>query len=97
MELNGVANIHMIVDSLFEKLTSGQIDKTVYEDISSIKDQLDLLERYMLAYKKAAGNALVEAKFEYNLPDIKAPYWHEVKAEPSKFPNNRERFQIVKK
>lgn len=74
IELNGVANLRLLV----EALTSEHVPvKTQYE--ADIIGQLDLLERYMLAYMDAVNKG------------IKEPCWHEIKANPAAYPTNRER------
>ena len=75
IELNGIANITMLIDCEVDKTEDGRyiINQGT---ISSIKEQLVLLERYMLAHQRA----LVE--------NTEAPFWHEVRANPELYPRN---------
>ena len=78
IELNGVTNLHMILDMAYQ---DGKVDQTTYE---YSKNELEMLERYMLAisdcYKK-------EQEGIANM----IPYWHEIKATPRAFPTRKER------
>lgn len=86
MELNGIANIKMLTEVM---------DKLVKEDKSQfgewaaisdkIKEQCDLLERYMLAYKNEAEDI---SKIAGVL--IETPYWHEVREKTSEYPTLKE-------
>jgi hypothetical protein len=85
MELNGVANISLILEMA---KNDNLVDPFVADQI---KQQLALLERYMLAYqdyadsiKSGAYGALVVGK--------EKPEWHEVRENPENFPTNKERF-----
>jgi hypothetical protein len=74
IELNGVANLLIQVDSLDEY--------THYlhrESFQQMKEQLNLLERYMLAYNEAINRGATP------------PAWHEVKSNPKLYKTNRER------
>lgn len=79
MELNGVANIKMIVK---EGEDSGMIHPQTAADIYK---QLDLLERYMLAYRDAIS------------PVGYAPAWHDITANPSLFASGSDRVEEFKK
>lgn len=90
MEVNGVANIHMIVDAAVEygnmnKLTAAQI-----------KEQLVLLERYMLAY---ADHCTSKQGGSYGglIVKVEEPLWHEVRENPEQYPTGRERTENYKK
>ena len=74
MELNGLANLHILVDQL-DHLN----DHKQQAIRAAIKQQLDLLERYMVAYANAYDKVI----------DI--PAWHEVRENPKGYPLNRER------
>lgn len=78
IELNGVANLHLILQMSVEDYDDGSHGLSE-ETMSSIKKQLDYLERYMLAYSEATANG------------TKPPMWHEVLANPKAFPLNRDR------
>ena len=89
MELNGVANVDMMVQMAKQ---DGTIEPALAE---AILTQLNLLERYMLAYmdhknsiKAGAYGALVVGQ--------DAPMWHEVRENPTEFPTNRERNTLRK-
>lgn len=82
IELNGVANIHMILDMAPFRHDSYR-DPGHYEmessDMESIKKQLDLLERYMIAFSEHMNEGTTP------------PAWHEVTANPNQYKTNRER------
>ena len=71
MELNGVANIIMLIASV----DAQTID---WSTVETIKEQAKLLERYMIAYNKAINEG------------TQTPAWHEVRENPSHYPNNSE-------
>lgn len=79
MELNGVANLLLI-------LQSSPIENVVREGgvafeqaIMAMEEQLDLLERYMVAFNKSIQEG------------TQNPYWHEIKANPNQYPLNGNR------
>jgi hypothetical protein len=77
MELNGLANLQLI-------LLNAQLDGKVDADVErKCKEQLDLLERYLIAYADWVSS-IKPAEDE-----TRAPYWHEVKANPSEYKRNR--------
>lgn len=76
MELNALANIGMVLQVEVD-VKDDQVTMNV-ETLNTIKNQLELLERYMLAYNKAIQTA------------TQTPYWHEVRENPNLFPLNRE-------
>lgn len=78
MEINGLFNIKLILDHLEHELV--QLRSTHRDEIAKIREQLDLLERYMIAYGFAA-----------NFEELPPPIWHEVKADPQSYKLNRER------
>ena len=69
IEINGLFNIHILLEQ------RSKHDLVVI----GIKEQLDLLERYMIAFADSTQKG------------EKPPYWHEVKGDPSKYKLNRER------
>jgi hypothetical protein len=77
MEINGVANIKMLLE-LETSNANGQVVMNK-ETMDSVKHQLEMLERYMLAFNKALQS------------DSMNPYWHEVLRDPKLYPTNRER------
>jgi hypothetical protein len=80
IELNGVANITLLVGSLTETLSkpskNGWDEVALSTTIHSIEEQLKLLERYMITHNKAMN--------EGEIP----PAWHEILANPTLFPDN---------
>lgn len=72
MELNGVANILLLLES-------GAGSDMPTSTCETITEQCILIERYMLAFSDAVSKG------------EQPPFWHEVKANPSKYPRNRER------
>jgi hypothetical protein len=90
MEVNGVANIHLIVDAAVE---FGNMNK---QTAAQIKEQLLLLERYMLAYadhcySKKAGS------YGALIVGVEEPLWHEVRENPELYPTGQERINNYKK
>jgi len=79
IEINGLANIHILIDSMSEEHGhNGQLDYAD-EQFSKVKKQLEMLERYMIAFAEATQKG------------EKPPYWHEVLANPKNFKLNKER------
>jgi hypothetical protein len=76
IELNGLANISMLLQVEVDKKNEQMVMNV--ETFDSIKKQIELLERYMLAYNKAINEG------------TKTPYWHEVRDNPTLYPLNRE-------
>lgn len=76
MELNALANISMLMQVEVDE-KNGQMVMN-HETFESINNQLQLLERYMLAYNKAINE------------NTKTPYWHEVRDNPTAYPLNKE-------
>lgn len=74
IELNGVANISLLIQ------THSQISDGNFiipgSTMVLINEQLELLERYMIAYRDAVSNG------------VKEPFWHEVRANPNLYPRN---------
>lgn len=79
MELNGVANMSLLLQ-LETDVRDNKVEMNI-ETLVTLKEQLILLERYMLAYNAAVTKG------------EQTPYWHEVLANPDKYPTNRERFR----
>ena len=84
MELNGIANLHILVDQL--PIDNGE-DLETY---NKIKEQLDLLERYMLAVQDAIKTERNNYNNDYARYE-EIPAWHEVRENPAKYPLNKER------
>jgi hypothetical protein len=79
IELNGVANISLLIDSATTTVVEHETDFLLLSpDIKdSIKSELKLLERYMIAYCKAINSG------------VNPPAWHEIRENPSQYPDNR--------
>jgi hypothetical protein len=77
MELNGVANIKILIDmNVTTNETTGLKEVGLYgSEVDAIYQQLEMLERYMIAVEKQIGSN-----------NLDLPKWHEVLANPSKFP-----------
>ena len=75
MELNGVANIMILVDQITQESESNNHINVAIK----IKEQAEMLERYMLAFNDAVNK------------QEKSPYWHEIRENPSKYPRNKDR------
>jgi hypothetical protein len=84
MELNGVANIKMMVEMGIE---TKEIDPVL---AIQIKQQLVLLERYLLAYQDHQ-HSIKAGAYGALIVEIDEPRWHEVKANPQEYPTNAER------
>lgn len=96
MELNGVANIVMLADQIEELVNN---NKSQFGEIGGlahkIKQQCDILERYMLAYKDIVD--LREQNTRANIAKdnlTKYPFWHEIKAHKKKYPTLKERVGV---
>ena len=91
MELNGVANLKILVEGIEDLADSNkEVRSEAFQPlVEKMKEQLLLLERYMIAYASAAQQA-VSISYEEN-QDIRAPFWHEVRENPENYPTNRER------
>lgn len=78
IELNGIANLHILTDSMEEEHGhNGQLDYA-HEKWASVREQLELLERYMIAYTMAVNNG------------TPVPYWHEIRENPEKYPLHKD-------
>lgn len=75
MEINGLVNIHLLLDQIDYLMTEESLDEDHLKlNMEQIRKQLKLLERYMLA-----------------VSEKKDLFWHEVIQEPHKFPTLREK------
>ena len=74
IELNGVANLLILLDNVEEEMCT--ITESQVVDMKEMRKQLDTLHRYMIAYNKAINS------------QTDVPKWHEVRESPSKYPNN---------
>ena len=78
IELNGIANIKMIMDFSIESHDDDGTLVITPDVLEQMQEQLDLLERYMLAYNEAVND------------NVSTPFWHEVTNNPSAYPTNNE-------
>lgn len=76
IELNGVANITVLLETVKQDFGFDYDIDEGLKAIASISEQLDLLERYMLAYARAVEN------------DVTPPAWHDVRDNTSLYPKN---------
>jgi hypothetical protein len=76
IELNGVANLTILIEDIYGYREGSETHENGY---LKAKEQLILLERYMLAFTDAINK------------QEQPPYWHEVRENPSKYPRNRDR------
>lgn len=81
MEVNGIANLHILLDNLNNDFAIGPSIQQdgIRTDYHKAKEQLELLERYMVAY----NTAIIEG--------TQTPYWHDILANPIKYPLNGNR------
>lgn len=82
MELNGISNLHIILDGA---LAEGKVTQDVHK---AAKKQLELLERYMVAI----SSEIFSAKRSLT-PDVSMniPEWHSLLSNPEKYPTVKER------
>lgn len=86
MELNGVANIDMLVRIA---VSDSQIDEELADKILK---QLDYLNRYMMAIHNAIDGTEKEIKEQHDISlKILIPAWYEIHQNPERFPTNKER------
>jgi hypothetical protein len=70
LELNGISNLHLLLDQARPDMPTNAHN--------SMKEQLDLLERYIIEVDTAAKEGRKHA------------FWHDVIANPSAYPNRKE-------
>ena len=95
MELNGLVNIKLIISRAILQNTDNCT--LIYEKVADqILEQVDYLERYMLAIQDACGGGL--SCIDMNV-DIKKniPAWHDIKATPWDYPTMMERLGEVRR
>ncbi len=78
IELNGVANIKILLDQLVGSTDAGNDEALTAA--AKIYQQLDTLERYMVAIGKHIQHG--------DLKDVRPPYWHEVRDNKDQYPLN---------
>lgn len=91
MELNGLANIHMMLQTA--KMDNTKIDPILADKIT---EQLHLLERYILAYTMAMEVQVETAERGEPVVDS-VPFWHEVRQNPELYPSLKDRVDILKR
>ena len=81
IELNGVANINLLLQLETDITRDGQVVMNK-EVLTSINKNLENLNRYMIAFCDAvnAGEP--------------TPFWHDILLNPSKYPTNAEKLSI---
>jgi len=90
MELNGIANIKILLDQLAENLPNND---EVLVPVAKIYQQLDLMNRYMIAHDSWVQEQLrLHSEDYHHVVTTKPPAWHEVKANPKAFPTLQEKF-----
>lgn len=91
IELNGVANLKMLLDTALAEVES---EDPVLVPMAKMYQQLDLLERYMVAVAKTQKEMTETLRaLSKSVPGVafnppKVPYWHEVYQNKDKFPLN---------
>lgn len=93
MELNGVANIKMLLDGVKNKMVQ---DEELKEAAVDIYKQLEYLERYMKVYHLWANKLLWVLEFVYREEQNRPPYWHEVRDKNGAYEEYRREVEIEK-
>lgn len=96
MEVNGVANIKLLVEQLKDHGDMEVMSSHVDEITEKIEEQLNILERYMLAYADHCESKQAGA-YGALIVKVEEPLWHEVRENPEQYPNGRERIEGFKK
>jgi hypothetical protein len=98
MELNGVANLKILVDQIEELADSGMevMPQALTPLVSDMKEQLILLQRYMLAYMDHA-KSIKSGSYGALIVGVEEPLWHEVRENPENYPTGQERIDNFKK
>lgn len=78
IELNGIANILILIEMAENAVGHEAPDVEDVEAFKEIKNQVDLLERYMIAFAAAVNN------------NRDTPFWHEVREAPQNYPLNKD-------
>lgn len=94
MELNGIANITMLVQSLERSLLDRHpLGADDQHTIKAIKQQLEYLNRYMIAYADYASAMQTGLEcFQGPFDEVKHPIWHEILENPNKYPTLKEKY-----
>ena len=88
MELNGLANLKVLMDELSTQLPN---DDRLLIPMSKMYQQLELMNRYMVAYHQwSAGEIKLHNEEYQHVTKTRPPYWHEILANPKQFPTNHE-------
>lgn len=90
MELNGVANISMIIQM------AKSLEKIDSDTAKDINEQLLLLERYMLAYADHK-RSIKSGSYGALIVEVDEPNWHDIRENPQDYPTNHERYVAIEK
>jgi len=95
MELNGIANIKIMIDRAVSENTESHTAISV-ELADKINSQLEILNRYMVAYADHKRSVISfqkwpnESEIDYM---VKEPLWHEVRESPTNYPTLSEKIE----
>lgn len=85
MELNGLANLTMLVSALEQMEFSNQEEADfLKKTVERMCTELDTLNRYMVAVGEAIEDTAAQDK---------VPFWHEVREAKDKYPTLREKME----
>jgi hypothetical protein len=90
MELNGVSNMKLTLERLSVLSSVAEVSDVIF----LMNKHIVNLERYMLAYKDYSDKSLAAAMNRENLPN--EPVWHDILANPEKFPTLKEKLKREK-
>jgi hypothetical protein len=94
IELNGLANLKILLDELTDNLPN---DDRVTVPAAKMYEQLELLNRYMVAYARWTAKEIEEHNSEYDhVTKTNPPRWHEVRMNPNRYPTNHEELDGLK-
>jgi len=87
IELNGLANLKILLDQMTENLPN---DDRVTIPAAKMYQQLELLNRYMVAHDAWSQECMVRIMDGQTVNIANPPHWHEILANPKAFPTNHE-------
>lgn len=94
MELNGLANIKLLMDEISEQLPNKD---ELLIPVAKVYKQLELMNRYLVAHETWMQKELNEHHSEYHhIAKTKPPFWHDILANPKSFPTLQERANGLK-
>jgi len=94
MELNGISNLKLQIDKLFDELVNTKQDsREIKKTLGDMQDQLDVLERYMVSIADYLDKVDQNVYTRPSDKPERLPYWHEVRDERDKYPTNSERLK----